>query len=190
MPTDKPTPIPSLSEKDIARFHSRIKRGSPNECWPWRTGTKHARFYAQGAKLNAHRVAYFLATGIDPGKALICHSCDFPPCCNPAHLHPGTNLTNMQEAAERGRMCHGERWHSIFTDLSSRSGDNHWARAHPEMTKKGEAHPKAKLTPDQVIDIRRRRAEGERLISLANKFNISIPAVYSIVTRKNWKHIP
>lgn len=34
---------------------------------------------------------------------MVRHSCDNPPCCNPAHLLVGTAAQNAQDMAERGR---------------------------------------------------------------------------------------
>lgn len=188
MPTNQCTPIPELSAKDIARFWSRVKLGVLTECWPWRSGVKHARFYAQGVKLGAHRVAYFLATGIDPGQSLICHDCDNPPCCNYTHLHPGTNLSNMQEASQRGRMKTGSD-NRLSQRIDERSGERHWTHLHPEKTAKGDGHPKAKLVAEQVLEIRRRYANGETCTAIARDFPITIQAVHYIVTRRHWKHL-
>lgn len=186
MPTNQHTPIPPLSQKDIERFYSRLKPGA-NGCIVWRTGTKHARFCAKGVKLNAHRVAFFIATGVDPGDYLICHSCDNPPCCNPEHLHIGTDLSNMQEAAERGRMATGPR---NYIHIEDRSGDRHWSRRLPEKTKKGENHPKAKLTTEQALEIRSRYLSGNTTYkALAAEFGVTLQAVHYLVKGKNWKHI-
>ena len=54
--------------------------------------------------IKAHRAAYLYAGGkLGSAKPLVCHSCDNPPCCNPAHLWPGTNADNLQDMRDKGR---------------------------------------------------------------------------------------
>ncbi|MFB9187253.1 HNH endonuclease signature motif containing protein [Dactylosporangium sucinum] len=54
--------------------------------------------------LLAHRVAWEVANGQPiPDGLQVLHSCDNPPCCNPAHLSIGTQAENMQQMVARGR---------------------------------------------------------------------------------------
>ena len=75
-------------------------------CWPWTGGRDtagygHSRF---GWTTKAHREAYRL-THPDFDRSLdICHTCDSPPCCNPAHLWAGTAKENLRDAALKGRL--------------------------------------------------------------------------------------
>ena len=39
---------------------------------------------------------------------VVMHSCDNPPCCNPAHLEEGTQGDNIRQAKARGRNARGE----------------------------------------------------------------------------------
>lgn len=68
-----------------------------------------------GKWTRAHRASYEMHKGPIPdinGKpALLRHRCDTPLCVNPDHLIPGTQVENMKDAAERGRMPRGERHH-------------------------------------------------------------------------------
>ncbi|MBT8085976.1 MAG: HNH endonuclease [Woeseia sp.] len=50
-----------------------------------------------------HRLMYEIAYGEIPQGAFICHHCDNPPCCNPAHLYAGNAKTNQRDARERNR---------------------------------------------------------------------------------------
>ncbi len=101
--------IPPLSDSDRSRFYAKITTGNPDECWPWTAALNDAGYGAfgvgPGASITrlAHRVAYLLHHGTDPFDRGVCHTCDNPPCCNPAHLFLGTQADNMQDAKRKGR---------------------------------------------------------------------------------------
>ncbi len=106
-----------LSKAD--RFWPKVRIGGPGECWPWTAGStnEYGHFYANGETLQAPRVAYELAHGPIPDSLMIRHTCDNPPCCNPAHLEPGTHVQNMLDMTTRGRSLRGARSHrSTLTD--------------------------------------------------------------------------
>jgi hypothetical protein len=93
-----PTRIGTLAE----RFTRFLTPGAPDDCWEWR-GNRNNRGYGKLGKIYAHRVAYELASGPIPSGLEVMHSCDNPPCCNPAHLSVGTHADNMQDMARKGR---------------------------------------------------------------------------------------
>lgn len=90
------------------RFWSRLERGPA--CWEW-TGTRRESGYGElqtgsrerRKRLAAHRVAWELTHGPIPDGMLVCHTCDNPPCCNPAHLFLGTHGDNMRDKCAKGR---------------------------------------------------------------------------------------
>lgn len=45
-----------------------------------------------------------LVTGEESDGRFALHSCDNPPCVNPAHLRWGSHADNMTDAADRGRI--------------------------------------------------------------------------------------
>ena len=53
----------------------------------------------------------------------------------------------------------------------------------------GERHHKARLTEDDVREIRRRSASGEANNAIGKDFNCSAGMIRSIVVRRSWKHI-
>jgi 3-deoxy-D-arabino-heptulosonate 7-phosphate (DAHP) synthase len=97
--------------KDYDRFWSFVDKQGPDECWLWigasTSGKGYGQFTLSGEqhcfKHRAHRVSYVIATGDDPGKYPVLHSCDTPPCCNPAHLRKGTYKENMQDKLMKSR---------------------------------------------------------------------------------------
>lgn len=86
----------------------------PAGCWPWKGGTT-SRGYGQswhghGRPELAHRRALRITVGEpeDPTHEAL-HSCDTPPCANPAHLRWGTHEENMADMLARGRARAGRK---------------------------------------------------------------------------------
>lgn len=91
----------------IPFFWSQIDRsGGDAACWPW-LGIRHEKgygiFFVGGQIYRAHRASYRLFVGAFDELLAICHSCDNPPCVNPAHLWAGSILANNQDRAAKGR---------------------------------------------------------------------------------------
>ncbi len=170
------TPIPPgtgrLARSLSDRLWERVNKNGPvirpelGACWVW-TGRGRPRGYGRlqgsdGRVITAHRASWAIANGPIPAGMFVCHHCDNPPCVNPGHLFVGTSADNMRDMASKGRSsCHV-----------------------------GERNPKAKLTADDVIDIRRRSNDGETHVSIAKLFGISDAQVCTIVKRKAWRHLP
>lgn len=68
-------------------------------------------------------------------------------------------------------------------------GDRHGSRTHPESTAKGERNGHARLTAAQVVDMRRRFTEGERVVDLAREHSVHAATVWDAVHCKTWRHI-
>lgn len=155
-----------MSRRSVPQdFHRRVRSGAPDECWPWlgslnTCGYGNVRY--QGRSYIAHRLAYELATGNAPGEARVCHTCDNPPCCNPAHLFLGTQAENIADCIAKGRF-----------------------RSH-----RGENHNLARLTETQVLEIRRLRADGWPHKAIAERFAITTNHVSMICRRRIWTHLP
>lgn len=89
------------------RFWDKVERGAADECWPW-TARVDRRGYGQfkvrqGLLVRAHRVSWELHFGPIPRGAVVRHSCDNPPCVNPAHLALGSHRDNADDREKRGR---------------------------------------------------------------------------------------
>ncbi len=97
---------------DVARFWEKVDRRGPSECWPWIgyvDATGYGRFSPLGGTRTrqAHRVAWEIANDrlipTSDVEIVVMHSCDFPRCCNPAHLSLGTDRTNHDDMVRKGR---------------------------------------------------------------------------------------
>jgi hypothetical protein len=76
--------------------------GGNNACWEWQ-GSRHPDGYGQLDGKRVHRLVYeFLVEPIPEGM-MVCHKCDNPPCCNPAHLFLGTAKDNADDMVAKGR---------------------------------------------------------------------------------------
>lgn len=80
-----------LVEESVLAFWAKVERNSGEGCWEWKgsrdmTGYGHVRL--DGRLQKAHRVAWLLATGQQPGLRLR-HLCRNPSCVRPDHLANG-----------------------------------------------------------------------------------------------------
>lgn len=73
------------------------------DCWEWH-GLRWHNGYARKGSARLHRVAWEWANGLIPAGMQVLHTCDNPPCVNPAHLFLGTHTDNMRDAAQKGRI--------------------------------------------------------------------------------------
>jgi len=88
------------------RFWSKVDRRSESECWPWVASVGqygYGQFRHDDKMRKAHRIAWELTNGPLPAHLVVCHHCDNPPCCNPAHLFVGSNADNMADMKAKGR---------------------------------------------------------------------------------------
>jgi len=145
------------------RFWRKVDRRAREGCWPWlgyTTPRGYGRMWA-GRPRFAHRVSWELHHGPIPEGRLVCHHCDNPPCCNPAHLFLGTFKDNSDDMDRKGRrnvLC-------------------------------GEQSPRAKLTAATVLAIRARRSAGEAADALATEYGITRHYLLSIVRGDRWRRI-
>ena len=99
-----------ITEKVLSRFQRSYRKAGSDECWNWQASispTGYGCFRHSKRSYRAHRVSYQLATGVYPGKLLVCHSCDNPSCVNPSHLWLGTHDDNQRDKLAKGRHRNG-----------------------------------------------------------------------------------
>lgn len=191
----------------IDRFWKNVQKSdNPNECWTW-TGSPagsiskgYGCFRYQGKTQKAHRVMWQLTNGPFIDESLfVLHKCSNDKCVNPNHLKLGTHQDNMADRKAAGREAWGDKNGSRKYPERLKRGDNHPLRLHPELiTTKGEGNAAALLTEAQVLEIRDLYAKNKKdhftkgnisIRSLAEQFNMSNYAIWSIIKRKSWKHI-
>lgn len=201
----------STSRLGLARrYWMKVDKRGPNECWPWlgmTTTFGYGRIKFAGQKLLAHRVAFELANGRPPAPGMnVCHTCDWPPCQNPAHYFEGTTADNLADMKTKGRSLTGDKNPSRQHPERLARGDRNGRRLHPERYPTGENHPfrlhpewvtlkssgelnwNAKLTEEDVRLIRAIYARGGvSQKALAQQFNIGQASISLILARKIWK---
>lgn len=158
-----------IDDKAIENFWAKVDKKGPDECWEWtgalfRLGYGNVRF--NGKPRSAHRVSWEINNGpIPKGKGYqgmcVCHKCDNPACVNPNHLFLATHQENMQDALRKGRLS----------------------------IRQGVKHHKAKLTNQQVLEIRDRQGTGASQTELGKEYGVCQAVISCIQLRKTWKHI-
>jgi ribosome-binding protein aMBF1 (putative translation factor) len=142
----------------------RVDCKGPDECWPWR-GSKNCWGYGQcsldGRTVNASRAAYITAKG--PSGLVVCHQCDNPACCNPAHLFAATQAENLADCRAKGRQRY-------------RFGADHHRVG-------------AKLTPELVREARRLYASGVSQSEIGRRWGIHSSVISRAVRGENWSHV-
>lgn len=155
-----------LTPSDRQRFWAKVDK-QDGGCWPWTACTVqgYGRIKIggrRGEQLDAHRLSYEMARGPIPSALVVMHSCDNRLCVNPAHLSLGTVGDNNRDRDQKGRCS----------------------------TKQGQENLAAKLTEDQVREIRRLAAGRLRTQKeIAAAHGVSVRTIESIVAGKTWKHL-
>ncbi len=90
----------------LLRFWERLVYRPTSGCLEW-TGARGTGGYGAYGEVQGetrtHRIAWALANGPIPPGMVVCHRCDNPPCCMPAHLFLGTARVNANDKAAKGR---------------------------------------------------------------------------------------
>ena len=111
----KPPRAIDMNNLPLARFWSRVV-DAPSGCLEWTGGTTdkgYGTLRIGTTTLLAHRVAWAIAKGVDPGDTLVLHHCDNPRCVREEHLYLGTFKDNVQDCLNRGRHRNGRAGHRM-----------------------------------------------------------------------------
>lgn len=143
-----------VTSEDRRRFTAKVKRRDPAQCWEWTAGRwrrGYGQFKVQGHPVQAHRFAWHVEHGGPPTDLMVCHLCDNPPCCNPAHLVLGTRAANAFDMVRKGRQLSAER------------------------------HPRTAITRQQARRMRLALVAGADVREISRRSWVSISGVYKIL---------
>lgn len=148
----------------IDRFFEHVGPKQPNGCILWTGSTfngGYGRIWSDGKSLQTHRVSYELFIGLIPDGLCVCHRCDTPLCIRPSCFFLGTSQENTADKVAKGR----------------------------QARTRGESSRNAKLTTEQVLEIRRLGSLGATQQAIAELFHISRGHVGLVISKRRWAHV-
>lgn len=154
------------------RFWSNVAlTANDDKCWEWQRSTDkdgYGQFYLMDDtgwhRQLSHRGSWEMINGEIPKGLCVLHKCDNPKCVNPKHLFLGTKLDNTLDMIAKGRGY--------------------------IPSPKGERNSHCVLTELQVIEIRKRFAQGDvSYKTLAEEMNVNPNTIGNVIRRSTWKHI-
>jgi hypothetical protein len=150
-----------IDEQTREKFFKRVVK--TDDCWLWGGDIDkdgYGRFRFHERRIPSHRISWLITGQVIPeDKPIVRHKCRSRSCVNPDHLEVGTQIENMADKIRDGTHICGERC------------------------------PSAKLTNEEVLEIRRRSAKGEKDSNLAEAFEVSRRTISFIIKGLSWKHL-
>lgn len=155
------------------RFWSKVDKNGPvpvhrpdlGPCWVYTEHTAEAGYgqfcLRRGEFRLAHAVSYALTKDPVPPRMHVCHHCDNPPCCNPAHLFLGTSADNALDCVSKGR---ARRARGVQTAA-------------------------ARLDDEAVRAIRAVEPYYGRGRDLARRYGVSDSTIRAVLLRETWRHV-
>jgi ribosomal protein L37AE/L43A len=148
----------------IGRFWSKVDVRGRDECWEWKaslTASGYGQFSLRFKGKSVPVPAHRVARRFteDVSGKWVLHSCDNPPCVNPQHLRVGTSSDNNSDMVKRDRHVYGSR------------------------------NPVAKVSEEQVSEIKARIRAGEQFTVIAEDYPISAAGIGHIAAGRSWRHV-
>lgn len=142
----------------------RLIQQQTEDCIEWPYGRDSAGYGVinMGDRfVRTHVLACTQAHGPSPAEGLVvAHGCGNSSCVNPRHLRWATETENARDKNLHGTVVHGSRHHA------------------------------AKLTEDDVVNIRQTWALGASFSEIGRHYGIHRVHVRNIVRRKAWARVP
>lgn len=153
---------PMNRDAGLARVMARTI--AKDGCLEWQ-GAHNQRGYGlllhEGKRWVASRLVWACTNGPIPEGLFVCHSCDNPPCCNPAHLFLGTAKDNVRDMMAKGR----------------------------RRAMYGEALNRQCLTNATAQEVRTLCASGLAPDDVAQAVGVSVHVVRSVKNGRTWRHL-
>jgi hypothetical protein len=143
--------------KDVVRFHSHINK--LGDCWLWTKAKDkdgYGFFKVNRKMIKAHRYMWQLLHGPITSDVLVCHTCDNPTCVKPEHLFIGTHQDNVNDQKSKGRTLPGSK------------------------------NPAAKLTVDDVKEIRFLVHSGWTQTAISEAYGVSQVQIGKVINEQCW----
>lgn len=158
MPGPKPKP-------PMERFIIKVNRCGPmiikTRCHQWTAGVDKDGYPMFGpgdgrTVARGHRWLWEQVIGRIPDGKVLRHRCDNPSCVNLKHMKIGTPRNNNEDRNKRGR------------------------------TSRHAQHYAAKLTLEQVTEMRQRKLDGESIYSFFAEYGITYDTAKKVVAGRRW----
>lgn len=150
-------------EQVVQLVMTNIKIDTETGCWEWKRWVQpngYGVLWIEDKVWGVHRLMHIIHNGALSSEEIVCHTCDNPSCVNPDHLWSGTHKDNMQDAMQKGRAIKGERV------------------------------PSAKLTKEEVLEIREKYSSSDiSQRDLADQYSLTKSTIGDIVREEIWTHL-
>lgn len=153
-----------ISPDYFSAFMSKVTIDTETGCWVWmacRDSNGYGRVRFCGETRLAHRVSLSIHRKEHLCNFHVLHRCDNPPCVNPEHLLLGTNADNVADMVAKGR----------------------------NVVLRGPQKFLAKLTLEDLRDVRLRLDAGETRRSIANIYDIHETQISRIATGNSYSGV-
>lgn len=145
----------------MERFYSKTLRNPANGCLEWQAGTYPSGYgcFWYQGKTRRANRVAWMIEKGDPGTLFVCHTCDNPLCVDIEHLFLGTPFENNQDKTSKDRVMIGVKVKS------------------------------AKLTDQQVLEIRQRSANGESTTQMLDDYPVDRSNLNRVISGENWQRV-